>query len=768
MGRIYLSEEAPSAIKDPVKPPKVKRIYMSDPEASKIPDVPVQNPLKSVAHGLTEFSMDVPALGAALWDWTKRPTTFQESARKGVLGEEPAPRGTATEAVRKKREEIHDNFQWAGFYREPVYPSERALSGVGRNLPTLPAAVAGLGPAGAVAETAATVYGPFVGEYTTQALTPEGQKPSLGAELAGTGAELVSTLPAAMVGNTGPLREAGTSGIGTIKKMRAARLAETAPTEAVNVLNTLNRRAVRMWEAMHRGSREAVPEAPQFDLADLYDIAAFYQGKLPVDADGNLDYAAMAADALDMDLKKDPSVGGRRPTQVLDRAGVPTNALKLNERALSTLPATADKWSRVVSGQQDVLERSIKQQFVDSLRKGTPQRFVKGAEATIEKAKTRARDSWKNLDLQSLPKVRIAWIEKKTNEILKNSRFQEDLLPPLMRRIASGEERAIGGEYLDMDAIQNLRSRLGAIVEEGGDGGEKAITAVKARELREHLDTIVDGIFEVKKGRNRYGQFINPADKKKYKEWLAARDAWRSYKELTDIDRLNGGDMMRLIQSKNPSMRVGATAVASAGDAERALQFAKSDRWTKQALERSVQDYILGQPNPNTISGFTKSPQAIRNTLSTYREGTVKILGEKYVKDLEELLDLLESAKPGAIDFNDKAASIGQSNPGSFMRMLGNVLTRAGIGDKYGATRYAVAYTLFREMPNNADAQFLMQVVAPDRELMRDLLRVDTKIDPASLMLRIERRMRLMQNQVRTPSVVAEDADIILEDDDES
>lgn len=763
MVRVYATED--DYLQDgPKAPPKPvsKRVYAGTPEADALPEVEDQPIEKSALHGLTQFGFDTSKIVGAIADWVLTPPrTSVESARMGVTGKQPDDKSPDLyDTVARAQEETNKTFQREGYYREPATTWERSISGAARGLPMLPIAANSLGAPGVISELAATLYGPFVGEYTTDALTPEGQEPSAGAQAAGTAAEIISTLPAAFVG--------GPTAAGTIKGMRAKTLAQSAPAEAVNLLNIINRRAKRMWDAMYSGVKDAPANPPEFNLADLYDVVSYYKGKFPTDPDGKINYHAVAADMLDDSLRESAGPGGFRPSQVLDRGGVP-NTLRAHEMALARHTKSGQRWASVTAGQQDILERSVKEQFIASLRRGTPQRFVKGAQAQIQKSADKARAAWKSIPFDQMPKLRLSLVEKRAQEIISESRYQEDLVPSIITRIADGKTGEVG-EYLDMGSVQNLRSRLGAIIQDGADGGEKEIAAIKARELRGHLDDLIDGTFERgKNGRNRYGQIIDPNKKKQYKQWLDARQAWKEYKDLTDIDKLDGGDMIRLLHSKNPSIKIGATAVSSLADAQRAKQLSKSDRWTRQSLERSVQEYILGKPDKSTLTGFTKSPQSIRNTLSTYREGTVEILGEQYVKDLEKFIDLIETAKPGAIGPNEFVPRDHAALANKITKATG-ILARLGVKDYRGALRASFGAALIDELPSDVDAQFLMQVVAPDRELLRDMLRTSSQVDPTKIVLKLQRRLRVVQNQMRGPIAIDrrhDGPDIILEEEEE-
>lgn len=761
MARIWADEINPEVQDAPAAPPgpKTRRIWADSPEAQ--PKREDQPWYKSLLHGATQFGFDATSVLGAGLDILAGPTQLPERRRMepgeyGAIQQEP-DKWPMLHVSEKTRDEVNKSFGLAGFYQEPVSPNERALSGVGRSALMLPVAAVGLGPFGVAGEIAATATAPFVGEHVTDALTKPGEKPGPLAIGAGVAAETAASLPAVVAG--GPR-----TAVRGVQKLRALHLEKTATPEIKNILSKLNSRAARMWDAMYRGTKEAGHlKPPQFTLSDLYDAAAYYKGKFPVDPDGNLDFARIAADALDNSLKKSPGPGGLRPSQALRN-----EALRSHEMALAKVPGSGSKWSQVVSGQQDILERSVRQQFVDSLRKGTPQRFVQGAQKSIERQADRARTAWKALDFDAMPKVKISLIEKEAQNILANSEFQEDLVPGIITQLAEGR-RGSSGTYLNMQAVQNLRSRLGAIIAEG-DAGQKGITAIKARELRDGLDEIIDGVFtRNKNGRNAYGQIIDPGKKKQFKQWVDARAEWKAYKDLTDVDRVSGGDMIRLLNSKNPSIKIGATAVASVPDAQRALRLAKSDRHTRAALDRSVQEYLLGHPDPNSTTGFTRSPQSIRNTLDQYGDGVKEILGDQYVKDLHEMLDLVESARPGVMRDTDKIKAVNAEIMNNWIKRA-FIAVRIGIGDTRGAVRASVGEFLFNEIPSDAHAQFLLHTIAPDRELMRDVLRLDGKVDPTNVMLRLQRRVRLVQNQSRAPLAIRRqtdrsNTDIILNED---
>lgn len=728
-------------------------------------------------RGLVDFIHDVGALGGLLYDWTLAPANVPDPDVARAVGADPndpevAARGSsAFEGVNQSRARTHTLMESADFYRgEPVGPRERAIHAIGRGGPLAAVGAAGAGPVAGAAVLAGAAGGPFVGEYTQEALTPEGEDPGLGAVLGGTGAEILATLPLAMIGNPGAMSSLVDNPgrvVSTLQKMRAEKLAASAPPEARRVLDELNRGTRRLWDTMNRGSREIVGEAPTFDLVDMYDISAYYKGKFPIDPDGQIDYAAVAADLLERDLARNPEIP-LRPTQILEPEGASSDTLRRLEEGLVRLSPDGDNWSNVVAGQSRNAERAMRQQFVSQLRSGTAAGYVEGATRTVERAAASARQAWDAVDWEGMPRVRLKYLQDSANNVLRNSAYQEELVPQIVKRVAKGGKSM---DHIDMQSVQNIRSRLIAVIQEGRDGGQAAITAQKAREMLQELDGVVDGMFTVgADGRNAFGQFIAEDGRDKLVGWQRARKAWRDYKALEDPDKLTGGDFTRALQSKNPDISVGRTAVSSRADAERAIALA-TDQETRVALERSVQEFLLGKPRPVTgrsVTGFSHSPTQVMDRLNSNREGVDLILGEAYTADLERLMQAWSGSKVGrvgSVAMETTTNTSGQASMGAFRKAM-SILRRPPT-DPVSATK-TMAELLFDSLPDNAAALTLMQTIQLDRGLMANMLRLPTEVDPTVFSLQMQRAMQVARHQARTPETLiraAEDVNIILRDE---
>lgn len=727
---------------------------------------------KSVLHGVVQSKHDLSTVAGVVYDYLRGPDWSPSAVRaslKDPNSEEAwAMQNPGYSAASANRAAENRSLERQGLYREPVNPDERAWSGAGRALAPSAGGAMAAGPIAGTAIMAGSVAGPFAGEYTQQALTPEGEQPGIGAVLGGTGAELLATLPFAMVGSPAAfssLADNPSRVVQTIRRMRADRLAANAPPEAHELLLRLNQATKRLWGAMNRGARDVVGDAPQFDLPALFDISAYYKGRFPIDPDGNIDWATVSADLLERDLAAHPDIPNR-PTQILERAGTSQDTMRRLEEGLVRLHPQGDEWSNVVAGQALNARMAMQRKFIDQLRGGGPSDYVAGAERTTRRVKQQATEAFRDLNFEAMPKMRLKYLEDGAREVVRGSQFQEDNVPKIVKRLGQGNSRMV---HIDMEAVQNLRSKLVAIIRDGRDGGEAGLTAIKAREMLQHLDNTVEGMYTIgPDGRNAFGQFFSVNGAVEQQRLQRARRLWREYKEIEDPDKLSGGDFRRILESKNPDISVGRTAVSSAGDAELALRLAQ-DQHTRVSLERSVQQYIFGNPrstiDPRSVSGFSKSPEQILDTINQNREGIEMILGRDYTNNLESLLEAWRGSKVGRVGTIAMETSTNTSGAASFdkLRKTATILRHA-ITDPTKAAQ-PLAQLIFDSMPSNADALLAMQTIQLDRRLMADVLRLPTEVDPPAYALAVERAIRMAQHQSRTPETLArtaEDLNIIL------
>ena len=620
-------------------------------------------------------------------------------------------------------------------FREPATPFEKGVSGAARGAFLAPAAFAGAGPLGVAGELGLMAFGPQVSEHVIDQMTPEGEEPGIGAVMSGVGAEL-AMVPMAPGIAASTTRRNTPRAVNALRRARAASAAKSAPPEAMKLLGTVNDRAKRMWHGMYPGMDD-VTEAPQFTLEDLYDISAYYKGKIPSDPDGNIDYAELIADLLDESLLRTPGPGGPRPSQVGERAGLLRDNFRRLEENIVRMSPTGPEWSNVIAHQDYEYIAGIRRKFSNRVRSGAGEDFVKGAQTKVKEAHRVARDAWDEIPWEGMPRIELSKLANVEREVMEGSKFQDDLVPQLIKRFTKNNKEV---EYIDMEAAQNLRARLGSIIREG-DQGEAGIRAIKAREMRDGLDSIIDSMLDVgPDGRNAYGQFASKSNPEAYEKWKAARKAWADYKDLTSLDVVDGGDMIKLLASKNGSRKVGATALSSLPDAKRAKKFADTDPEIAKALEESVMYHLLGPPRPNSVTGYSKRPQAVMETLDKSRDSAVEILGEAYVSDIEQLLEAALDSRPGRIGrvaFETTTATGGLTDPAS--RAISAL--RAGKLE----TGKRVLDSILQSFTSEADKLFLQQTVIPDRELLRDVLRLASEVDVSVFAFRMEKAIKRAQ-----------------------